>query len=221
MNRLPAVFFQFLLLAIATTSCCNSELIRNVHFSPQALAINPYTGTDEIHFRSLQGDSLVLTGDYRTSESYEHYPYAKEGTDCKGDYVEMEKNITQLTSTSYEWRFKISLDFYYYPSYDSAAPYIRFESNNLSDSSYDNETSRGAFFWTDTIYDRGMFLNNYYDYHPEVSIGPNSYENIYEFFLIQAYSLHNDWVDTLYYSIQTGIVGFKTHLGETWYLVTH
>jgi hypothetical protein len=214
------IMFSILSLITAIlilTSCCDSNLITEFNFTQKDLTINPYNGTEKLIFKSLTGDSINFQAVNRQSTFSKRYQKSSNGDSkaCLGDYVTSENNNTAFQSTDNLLRFTIKLLFDYNFTNLDPNKLILFESYSHPNDHNPPSSSREAYFGVDTIYNHGNYPDTIYTFHNILILGPKSFNNVYEVYLIASVLSS---VTTLYYTIGEGIVGFNTQKEGKWYL---
>jgi len=211
------------ILAIQTLiSCqknCQSNLLGSVRFSQTDLYIIPYKGNEQRIYIASSGHKIIFNGTDRIShygaEGDEYVEFPKSDDYCPGNYYYTEKNNIDFYGTvSGSW-----LNFDMGMTTPFTIPVIKYIGISIT--------------VLDSIY--SVFSNAYrfdslklYYYSPpygiipvneSVSIGSKVFYNVYV--LHSEMYLHSKTVsnlETVYYSITEGIVGFQNEYGKTWYL---
>jgi len=203
-------------------SCCNKchkKQLGYYDFSPQDLQINPYNGHEVLLFQNLSSDSLLFSAGSRESYMIETYNSQHDEYNC--DYYVLEKNDMLITSNNNSWKFSILLSTCPSPSTSGFYKTITFGSV-LKEQTIETNSQSTVIFERDTI----TSYNYYWPYddlifHKTLTLGPNSYTDVYEVDLIREDVNFDNWVDKIYYNIKKGIVGFSTHANELWYFDKH
>jgi len=188
----------------------------DLSFTQSDLNINPYKGNEQLVFRSLTGESfnIAIRGRYKNRNEMYGYKDYSDRNKCKGDYYYSERDETGFNNVG-SWLFSIILSFDYTldnPVYDKTIEFMVVLENGASPS------YSVAHFNPDTIYDKYPSRDSVYLYHKSITLGPKSFEKVYELFLYRSLNLNGDWATSLYYTIKEGIIGFNTNLGKKWYL---
>ena len=219
----PSIYFLLIIvICFFSTGCnkCTEHKIAVLQFTPKEQLINPYNGHEALIFRNLNGDSINLIGQGRSSNfTNRHEHIVGNSSDCPGDFISMERDLTVFLSKDNLWQFVIIL------SYDFSFTDLKSDNTLLFDEYTlpleKNPSISGAQinFETDTIFD------NYYNhrdtllqFHKSISLGLKTFNDIYEILLVEQIYGNGVWATTLYYSIKQGIVGFRTTEDELWYL---
>jgi hypothetical protein len=173
-------------------------------------------------FKNLNGDSVIFPSGVRKTEINEFHKYDYETAKvdhngCQGDYFDADYNWMIKNTNVSNSRLDIHLNFLY----------------TLSNPTTEREL--WLYFWFDTIspiycfwgYYRFKFDTLYNEpykgdsivsYKPLITIGPKTFNNVYELFCVNPDDRQQEWISIAYYSINQGLVGFKSHFGKTWYL---
>ena len=215
-KRILLSVLLILAVIIALTNCCSSHMRADLHFTQSDLNINPYKGSEQLVFRSLTGESfnIAIRGRYKNGSDMYGYKDYSDKNKCKGDYYYTERDETGFSNVG-SWLFSIILSFDYTLNnqvYDKSIEFM-VDLKNGAPASYSE-----AHFNSDTIYDKYPSRDSVYIFHKSITLGPKSFENVYELFLYRSLNLDGEWATTLYYTIKEGIVGFNTDLGNKWYL---
>ena len=215
-NKILLLTLLIIAAIITLTNCCSSHMRADLHFTQSDININPYKGTELLVFRSLTGESfnISIRGRYKNGSDMYGYKDYSDKNKCKGDYYYTERDETEFNNFG-SWLFSIILYFDYTfnnPVYDKSIEFMVVLQNGAP-SSYSE-----VHFNHDTIYDKYPSRDSVYLYHKSITLGPKSFEKVYELFLYRSLNLNGDWATSLYYTIKEGIVGFNTNLGKKWYL---
>ncbi len=200
---------------------CHKKKLGDIKLSESELNIVPYKGTGDLTFRDSNNYTIVYHPDsYHPRESYyhdvyEHYEHGSIGSEPEepcGNYYTIEENITNFKGKQCYNYIQIDL------KYDSVFTNIKTYFHILV--SY--EIGEQWCFSNGFYYDSG----NFYDYldtntvilSDSLQIGPNHYHHVYTF-IQNGGNIGYELIQYLYYTMENGIVGFKTKTGHLWYLV--
>lgn len=197
---------------------CKSEYLGDLRFTETDLKINPYTGAERLVFRDSIGDSICYNNGIRYSNYglhiYEHYDPQNPDA-CWGDYYKTEQNYTFFNEVNYG---TISVELDIWDPFKENKKYI------VLCISY--EKVQNWYFACDFVFDSLQLHDNpksiygtarILGYSDSLSIGPNKYYSVYTL-------IHRDdpnpqkHLKIVYYSLNKGIVGFKTYQEHLWYL---
>ncbi len=226
MNNKP--LFYFLLFVCSISGSCNKcvqEQVAALRFSPEELSINPYNGIEEFAFKNLNGDSVQLFGGMRIGKNIRVDQWspnaAKEDHNgCSGNYYDEDFNSYEIRSgaatTTY---FSIKLRFLY----DFGAPMAMKEFELEFFSQVNSQPGGDGFdghylFRADTLMKIIHSRDSILSYHPMLSLGPRSFQKVYELSCGNPDGSNPEWFSMAYYSIKQGLVGFKTNTGTLWFL---
>jgi hypothetical protein len=206
---------------------CDQQLVATLKFTPEELRINPYSCTEVLHFKSIDGQTVYFPKGVRQTECREIHKYDYETAKldyhgCQGDYYITDYNWMVKTDSLSNSRFDINLSF-------------RFTLDKpTSDMGFDLyfwiKVPESLCFWGFYNFTSDSILNYYNNYsnldykdsivtfHPTFELGPTIFYNIYELYCHNPDHRDTTWISTAYYSIKDGLVGFKTNFGKTWYL---
>jgi hypothetical protein len=209
---------SFFLILFTSCNKCEQHQTGFLTLTPDDLTINPYTGNELIIFKNLNGDSAVFDQGNRIKTIETQYQYAPwENNGCRGDYVELESNNTTFKSINTLWKFSIMLSFDYHFPDNGSARFISFKMSSDQTQNYHGYSDRELKYDVDTLYNRIYLTDTAYQFHRSLTLGKNSFNNVYEIKLI-GYLVSDELAIILYYSIPEGIVGFITNRNENWYL---
>ena len=206
------------------TKPCVENQIAVFKLTPEELKINPYMGNEILTYKNFKGDSIVFPqGDRKTYVEEVHKISPSDAKEyyngCEGDYFDKDRNMMKKFTENFQTRFDINLFSLY--TFDNPTNNKEFELNFYADvnSQPDGDWFNGHFlFKVDTIFNRAGLGDSIVSYHSMFSIGPKTFFNVYELFCVNPDDRNNEWFSIAYYSIKTGLVGFKTNNGITWYL---
>jgi len=210
-----------IIAALTLSNChkCVENQLATYKFSTDELRINPYVGNEVFIFKSLSGDSLKLTVNSRSSTSlkrYQNYNASGSSSDCPGDYVTLESNITPITSSNNSWSFLVRLFMEYSFSNNTALKLISTEVTYLPGQQNYSISTGTSRFETDTLF--CYETSGSPVFHNTLTLGPKTFQNVYEVALVTQVIKNERYATYLYYSVAEGIVGFATYPSEIWYL---
>jgi len=140
--------------------------------------------------------------------------------ECDRYYNLYELNVTRIDSKDNLWEFIITLSSY--QIFQGGAYYkgIGFAERINPNQSNLEVASIGLLYKNDSIYDRHGSSCPPIFFHKLISLGTNSYNDIYEITFCSEYLGPNLWVKTIFYSVKQGLVGFRTSKNDLWSLVS-
>ena len=208
---LPLIFYQ-------CQKKCNSEKLGEIRFTETDHKIVPYDGLENLIFKDSIGDSFTMHPEVSTgriysydNKYYEHY-FSQEK--CPPNYYCVEQNYTHFVGKDY--KTSIWTDIYFdNPFADSLKKYLVINvALEESQSWYFTST---FFFKSSELFDRSPLESKIVDYNDSLKIGPKWFLKVYTLKQIQdPYGLKN--LQFVYYSLNDGVVGFKTAEGHLYYL---
>ena len=215
--RYSSIFLFVLITHLTLFSGCECREHQEVKylFTSKELEINPYNIDDRFYLKNLSGDSVQYLVSSRNSSKVKYFGSSDE---CDRGYYLYEFNYTRIDSKDNQWEFLITLSSY--PIFQNDIYYngIGFAESTNPNQSNLKVASRGLLYKNDSIYDYHSSSSAPILFHKAISIGPNSFNDIYEITLnLQEYET-DLWVAKVFYSIKIGIVGYTTNKNETWYL---
>ncbi len=213
----PAIF-------ISLNSCnkCDQMYVADFTFSSKDLSINPYTGSEMLVFKDLNGDSLILANGWRHNDPYTRYQYDYETAKldnhgCQGDYFTADYNRSGFISDSASGKAIINIDLSFPFLFNHPVYYKNFRLNFHQG---ENITSfSGDFkFNNDTLYNYPEKHDSIVAFHQHVNVGPKTYTNVYELYGHNGDPRNDEWYSTAWYSVTEGLVGVRSNFGKLWYL---
>jgi hypothetical protein len=198
---------------------CKSEYLGDVRFTETDLKINPYKGTERLVFKDSIGDSICYDSGVRYSNYnlpiYEYFDLNNPEA-CRGDYYELERNYAQFNEVESTGFIKIVLNF------DNPFIYHEKSINLQIDFGHNPSWYFNCEFDFDSLeifesarhYPTGSILS----YNDSIIIGPITCYSVYVL-MQNSEPVNVENLKTVYYSINNGIVGFKTVQGHLWFLV--
>ena len=221
MKKDIAILLLSLLIIQLLTSCqksCQSVLLASFRFSQEDLDIVPYEGHDTLVFVSSAGHTITFKAYGRIAhfgqQGYEYVEFPRSDDYCPGNYYYTEENRMEFYgSVSGSW-----LNFYQQMSNPFAPPVIKYLGISM--------TVRDSIYWSFSSSYRFDSLKLYEDkppypiipVHDNVLIGSQVYHQVYV--LPSRYTSHvpTGNLDTLYYSLTEGVLGFRNEYGVIWQL---
>jgi len=211
----------FAIICILFTNCnkCTQQQIAYLQFSSEELNINPYSGNEILIFKDSVGDSVVFPKGIRNTEVSKHYQFDEQTADldhhgCQGDYYYKSTNSTIKHFATGNILLDIKLSFYYTfsnPSTDRCFN-LYFSFDSIS-----NFCFQGYYkFKPDSLITDPLSGDAVVIYYKSLTIGPKTFQNVYQL-SGDKLSVGQEWLPTAFYSMQSGLVGFKTNLGRIWY----
>ena len=204
---------------------CVSKNLGTINFTPTDLQIVPYNGTETLTFNDSLGNSIIFTGKGRISSNPNDDNKHSECPDgdcggndiCFGNYYYTQTNSIQFQGQNSDFQINILLD--------------------MAEGSFHKDISKcfsitvkfkdGANIWLfscPSLYSYSfdaMKISslvkgyNSLSYTHTLVIGPKTFNSVYV--LGQIGIAYNN-LEYVYYTINEGIVGFRTVTGKRWYL---
>jgi hypothetical protein len=216
------VFITLVLIcSLAFIQCqkkCDSKKLGDIRFTQTDLNIVPYVGTENLIFKDSIGDSIsehpeVAAGriSHYDNHYYEHY-FSQD--QCPPNYYDVEQNYTHFEGEDYNT--SIWTDLYFENPF--VTPIKKYIVINVAyeDSQRWYFTSN-FYFDSFTLYDRSYSAANIVAFNDSIKIGPKLFFKVYTLRQnVDPHGLKN--LQIVYYSINRGVVGFKTDHGHLWYL---
>jgi hypothetical protein len=194
---------------------CEQNNLGNVSFTLTDLQINPYLGTETLSFSDSLGNSMTFSGEESFKEYNQHYQYpSTDPNACWGDYFNTEYRYTIFQGKNKNSVIEINLNM------DSGSPFhqninkflnitIRNDVNiNINGSQYSRFNNLILY----TVH------NTFVIYKDSLKIGSKVYKSVYILTNGSDVPTQNNNLQTLFYNIKIGILGFKITGGKTWYL---
>ena len=215
---------MYLILALGTlmffSRCKREEDIKkegaklgDIRLSVSEQNTVPYQINDTIIFKdSLENTKMFIV---KSREVYSPRVYKDAGTDSFTDYYDVEQLHVELSNTD---MFEIMVNLRApLPTYCSPLNsgknffHISFATGGVSQthSFFLSHIDPTAFYYTD----EGMSI----PYHSSITFSGHTFNAVYELTDINP-STTNDYVQTVYYSVSEGIIGYRTKAGAEWYL---
>jgi hypothetical protein len=218
MKRVILLIVFFILCILTFNHCkkCKTKQLETLLYSTTDLKINPYNGTEKLHYIDSIGDSIIYYPNGR-KDSLVRGSSRNEDRDCPPEYWRYsEANDTKFTGDNLHEYIEVKFQFFSYMSepevirkgieidvcyQDSQFWYFTgsFEFDNLNLSNINTTYSEVAAF-NDSIF-----------------IGPTKHYNVFTLIQNKTQSANQN-LKTVFYNISEGIVGFKTDTGLLWYL---
>ncbi len=205
----PVYLFSVLIVFILS-SCCSTELIDTIRFNQSDLLINPYTGNETLTFVDDSNNTIIYGNGNREIKS-------RQIDECKGgccDYYMVE----MFDNTYFESEYKDS--------------YLNVKIHNEFDLDKPSKTRATlSFTWnydgigtnsTTTYFPTGYYVDTFKEeaieeglFQESIILRSTTFNDIYTLpgNCPQPDRLHGD---TLYYSIEQGIVGIRFSDGNLW-----
>ena len=210
--------FMAIQILISCQKDCQSNLLGSIRFSQTDLNIIPYKGNEKLIYVASPGHQLVFNGSDRIShfgvEGNQYVEFPESNDYCPGNYYYTEKNSIDFYGTvsgSWFW-FDMGM------SSPFTHPIRKYVGMNI--------TVLDSIYW---VFANGysfdslkLYYNPPYGIIPlndSVLIGSKVFYKVYV--LHSGMNLHSARVgnlETVFYSITEGIVGFRNEHGKTWYL---
>jgi hypothetical protein len=201
----------FISLIILSSCCFDTDLIDTIRFTETELAVNPYTGNEELKFVDSSGIIITYNNGERNIK-FEEVSECKEGC-C--DYY----NVETFENTRFKSVYKKESDFNIIISSDFDEYYGKKINPNIHFVwQYRKTKPLPTFISTsfgglplDSIKEKGIEYGMYKD---SILLKSRMYYDIFTlpgYCYIDSDSLHGD---TLYYSIKEGIVGLMLSDGN-------
>jgi len=213
------------LLSLVLSNCkksCEQNQVVDLKFSQEDLKINPYSGNEELIFKNLTGDSLILSKGRRLNDRYIEYSISYEDAKlyhngCQGDYFWADKNGTffqtfpddSITSLDITLSFLYSFD---NPTSKKNINLFFFHGRNNSGFEVNLE------FRNDSLFKYPGKPDSIVAYHNQIMIGTKTFSGVYELYCPNGDPRNLEWFKIAYYSITDGYLGFLSNLGQLWYL---
>ena len=216
------LIFSFYSLSFLT-SCkkkCTQDLVGHSILTGGDRSINPYLGSENVKFKTTNGDSFSFTNGLREFGSKTEYEFdawqAEELGGCRGNYVYNDYDICTFNSQNDSQKIEIYLTNSYIFGVPTEGKQIRF----LFDTKEKNITHFLALFnfSNDTLFNTVNKFASIISYHDTIGIGPKTFFKVYELYAFNTDARNIEWYKTAYYSLVEGFVGVRSNLGKLWYL---
>jgi hypothetical protein len=227
MKNLHIIPMFGLVLAVAS-GCenCEQHQVADLKFTWDDLRINPYDGHESLTFTTKGGDSVVFPkGERKTEQSTNYqidYETAKNyHNGCQGDYYISDFNWMVKHTTESNSRLDINLGFRYSfkdPADDKAFNlYFWIKAPQLL--CFSGEYN----FKEDTLLNYKGFSyasakDSIVTFHPVWTPGSKVFQDVYELYCHNPDTRDSAWISTAFYSVEKGLVGFRTTYGKEWVL---
>ncbi len=197
---------------------CNSKELDDKIFTDIELDVVPYNGAETLVFKNSNGDSMVFSGQGRSSTMVRRVANPDHDEDeCAGDYRNTESNIVKFKH-GIDTIMSIELGFY--------RPFGDDENMKNIDFRYYKENLNYSYFYgnyrffaktsnSDTIEGLSFYGYSYYfitNYYSSLTLVNKTYTRVYEL------TYFNSFGFSLFYSVVQGLVGYKESTGTIWYL---
>jgi hypothetical protein len=225
--RTVILLLIIIIISLPFSGCkkCVQNQIADLKFTQDELKIDPYTGNELLTFIGSSGDTVLFHNGSRLNSHLRIYQYdyetAKLDHDgCQGDYFEIDQDQMMMYDDTLETHLYIFLNFQYSWSSPSNEKIFKL---SFGQSKQLFIYFNGSFkFNVDTLLNITMTSQYYKDsiiaFHPIWKSGPNTFNNVYELYSHQPDNRYTPWISIAYYSINEGLLGFKTTSGITWNL---
>jgi len=197
---------------------CQSNLLGSVRFTQEDLNIIPYKGSEQLVYIASSGNQIIFNGANRIShygaEGYQYVEFPKSDDYCPGNYYYTETNAMDFHgTTSGSWL-----------NFDMAMtnPFIGPIQKHLGISL----TVRDSVNWVfSDIYRFDSLQLFTYDppygtipVNDSVLIGSKIFYKVYVLQSGKKKDSSVGYLQTVYYSLTEGVLGFRNEPGETWCL---
>jgi len=223
-NKMKKILFSFTIILVFMLmffQCkkeCNSEKLGDRKFTQTDRNIVPYNGLENLIFKDSIGDTVSMHPEVSTGRMYSYdnkfYEYYFSSEKCPPNYYYVEQNYTHFVGKDYGT--SIWTDIYFdNPFADTLKKYIVIKVAFEDSQSW--YFTRSFFFNSSTLFNRYPQESKIIDYNDSLKIGPKWFLKVYTLKQIQdPYGLKN--LQFVYYSLNDGVVGFKTKDGHLLYL---
>jgi hypothetical protein len=208
MNQGTQILLSFILITHLSSCVCKNKVIDEIEFTSNDLRVNPYQGNEVLKFIDDNNNTITYTGQFRNI-STEKYDGCIE---CCEDYYNVERvENTYFTSDYMESNLQVNIvmnfdiytkerrpsiffawDYYEIKPYATATTFIQLPIDSMKQKAIEYGIYRDSITLRDKIF-----------YGIYASPGQTTYSE----------RLHGD---TLYYSINEGIIGLKFSDGNLW-----
>jgi hypothetical protein len=197
---------------------CESNNLGKVSFTQEDLKIVPYKGSEILSFSDSLGNVLNFNEGKRRSNYNEiiyEYP-SSEVDDCKGDYFYPEINYTNFLGEGLNSFILVNLNM------DRGNPFNQNINKFIVINVVFSDTriwnfNCGFNFYTLKIFKNIDTTKSMLSYKDSLVIGQKKYFSVYVLKQIKDPETSNN-LQYVFYTINNGIVGFKTKEGHAWYL---
>jgi hypothetical protein len=198
-----SLFLVGLSLLIFSCSRCKNKTFPSLSLSSSDLLLIPYVGNEKLVFADSLNDSIVLLGEGKFLTKDQHYIY----DDCRSDY-EAETYACifhdSINTDLLQLRLGFGGDTRTYESITKNFFIGIFPSNGIG------EFSGVCFFNNDSI-----FPSPQVSFKQNIQIGAQTYSYVYV--LISGVSPpEKESITFVYYSVQEGIIAWKTNKRHLW-----
>jgi hypothetical protein len=207
----------FSTLAFIQCNNCEEKYLGVINFTQKELQIVPYESGDMVTFKDDCGDSIQFFGSgvvRHSSTTDKWYEYAKKS--CPGNFYHLERNITNLYSGMPYTQMYITLCFGD-PFEEKLEKYLNIQITYEDNNSWSFQGS--LRFDSLGLYNNDESSTSIIEsYNDSLVIDSNKYFSVYTLIQNNFPSDNNGNLYTVYYSMTSGIAGFKTADGHLWYL---
>ncbi|HLO89629.1 MAG: hypothetical protein ACM3ME_05510 [Chloroflexota bacterium] len=199
----------FVITFLIATSCCKSEFKGELKFSKEDLAVNPYTGIEEIRFVDDTGKIILYNNGLRSvieSDYQEH-----QGIACSDYFVIQEEDKTTFHCSDPKSLITISIVNKTNPfTTQRVSPDLRI--------TWENSTTSPAIiqYFADIPVDslrKSIGESNIF--RDTLKLRDRRFRNVFVFPGQRDY-INTDNRDTLYFSMNSGLIALKFVNGKLW-----
>jgi len=213
--------FMVLLIACKKTNEETSNEIKkgSLFFTNSELNIVPYPTGDTMIFKSVSEDPVVFYYQGRSSQIYQYYEYSEAPVGSRGGFYDYESNSTGFNNST----SCLASIFLFYTN-----PFQYYGGLKILNFALSLDTTMQCGFIGDYRFASDTIMN-YHDsaspslgyvkgFHQKILIGEREFSGVYELVGVSSEHFCSEYLLTLFYSFNEGIVGFQTNTGKTWYL---
>ena len=221
MKKAPILFTLAISLCLIFYQCqktCNSKKLGDIRFTQTDLNIVPYNGMENLIFKDSTDDTISMHPEVSKGRNSiyddKHYERYYSPEECPPNYYYTEGNYTHFIGTDYHT--SIWTDLYFEDPFVTPLKKVIVIDVAYKDSQewYFSST---FYFDASLLYDRSPREVNIVAFNDSLTIGPKQFKNVYTLRQnVDPYGLKN--LKIVYYSVTSGVVGFKTDEGHIWYL---
>jgi len=217
MRKKTLLLIMLIVTLITFTQCnkCKSKKLGYIQLSQTDLNIVPYNETETLNFKDSIGNTIQFLGEYSQTQNNPQYENASSDPDCPGNYYDVEEHSVRFNSaliSGHIWLYMIQ-----YPSFSNEdIQKLLFITTEYQDTQY---WSFNCFFefYELKLYNSTSSRGSILTFNDSLVVGQNKYYSVYTLNQSTAVTGYAN-LKTLYYSINNGIIGFKTDQGHLWYL---
>jgi hypothetical protein len=201
--------------------------VANLKFTQAELKINPYTGGEILTFKSADGSIIYFPKGGRKTEVQEFHKYDYETAKldhkgCQGDYYFSDYNWMVKGDSTSKSALVINLFFRYRLTQPTSEKGFELH--------FEIYVPELLTFWGGYNFDVDSIMNykinnsshlyqdSIHNFFSTFELDSKIFHNVYELYCHNPDSRDTSWISTAYYSVNDGLVGFRTTYGKIWYL---